>query len=112
MTVADRPARGKLLPPARTDIDPIDPRPAPTPPPAPTSTAPQIAPDEGKGAQAPAARRNGGKRPETDDIKNVTVQSGINWSTETERIVREVKARTGKTRRTIVEEAIAQTWSA
>lgn len=50
-----------------------------------------------------ATARNGG---------NVTVQIGIRWSPETEALVRAAKARTNKTRRALVEEAIAQVWGA
>lgn len=41
---------------------------------------------------------------------DITVQSGIRWSPATENIIRAAKARTGKTRRALVEEAIAQVW--
>lgn len=122
MSMADRPARptrGKLTPPANNDVDPIDARPAtPAPQPSrPTSTR-KTAPGEG----GTLTERSGGKVTATPDATspaaepviaaglNLTVQSGVSWSPETEQLVREVKARTGKTRRAIVEEAIAAQW--
>lgn len=119
MSMADRPARparGKLTPPANADVDPIDARPAtPKPEPSrPTSTS-ESTPDEGKGAAAPAAApfvapRATAPAQTAAPALNVTVQSGVNWSPETEQLVRDAKARTGKTRRAIVEEAIAALW--
>lgn len=111
-----RPARGKLTPPANADVDPIDARlatPEPQPPQS-TSTS-ESTPAEGKGASAPAAAPSQTAHapkptPNTGPALNLTVQSGVNWSPETEQIVRDTKARTGKTRRAIVEEAIAATW--
>lgn len=109
-----RPARGKLTPPANADLDPIDARPtAPEPQPIPTVEQPERTPDEGKGAPAPAAaaEQATSSAPVTaPPAKSVVVQSGVNWSLETERIVSETKARTNKTRRAIVEEAIAHLW--
>lgn len=107
-----RPARGKLTPPANADLDPIDARPAaPELKPSRTTSTTENTPSEGKGAAAPAAAP---RRPRVTTSPapalNLTVQSGVNWSAEIEQIVRDVKARTGKTRRAIVEEAIAATW--
>lgn len=96
MTMPDRPARparGKLQPPTTT-VDPID---APQPPAA-------------QPAAAPAAAAPSASTPVAVDESRVSVQSGIRWSLATERLVREAKARTGKTRIAIVEEAIAQVW--
>lgn len=119
MSMADRPARparGKLTPPANNDVDPIDARPATqAPQPSrPTSTR-ESTPAEGKGASAPAAApsappQTAAPTPAAAPALNTTVQSGVSWSPETEQLVREVKARTGKTRRAIVEEAIAAQW--
>ncbi len=111
-----RPVRGKLTPPTNADLDPIDARPAST---APRSTRPASTnastPAEAKGASAPAAAHSRAERPTASSpaslpALNVTVQSGVNWSPETEQLVRDTKARTGKTRRAIVEEAIAALW--
>lgn len=118
----ERPARTKPRPPADAGVDPIDYRPAA---PAPSTTTAPSAPDEGKGAQppaaapkveapaaaataapAPAAAAPAAVVPELD----ITVQSGIRWSPDTENTIRAAKARTGKTRRALVEEAIAQVW--
>jgi len=115
MSMEDRPARptrGKLTPPANADVDPIDARPATSAPQPPRTTSTQAAaPIEGKGAQASAAAsRQTKSAPTVAPALNMTVQSGVNWSPETEQLVREAKARTGKTRRAIVEEAIAATW--
>lgn len=122
MSMQDRPARPgrtKPVPAADAGVDPIDYKPGaqqPAAAPAPSTSAP--AATESKSPAAPAAAvvqpsppappAAGTIGPELD----VTVQSGIRWSPATEAIVREVKARTGKTRRAIVEEAIAQAWGA
>lgn len=121
MSMADRPARparGKLTPPANNDVDPIDARPAtPAPQPSrPTSTR-ENTPAEGKGASVPAASPSVPPRTASPTLAaapapNATVQSGVSWSPETEQLVREAKARTGKTRRAIVEEAIVRVWGA
>ena len=87
----NRPARGKLSPPLTTDVDPIDARP--------TAPTPTLVSAEGASKPAP-----------TVPALNVTIQSGVAWSPEIEQLVREVKARTGMTRRAIVEEAIVKTW--
>jgi hypothetical protein len=118
MTMQDRPerpARTKPRPPADAGVDPIDYRPAaPTPPPA-AATPPVKAPsaqEEDAGAKQPtvaprtATRAPAAVVPELD----ITVQSGIRWSPDTENTIRAAKARTGKTRRALVEEAIAQVW--
>ena len=118
----ERPARTKPRPPADAGVDPIDYRPTA---PAPSTTTAPSAPDEGKGAQppapapkveapaaaataapAPAAAAPAAVVPELD----ITVQSGIRWSPDTENTIRAAKARTAKTRRALVEEAIAQVW--
>lgn len=92
----DRPARGKLSPPLDADLDPIDIRPTT---PITTPPTPPIVSAEGAPRPTPAV-----------PTLNVTVQSGVAWSPEVEQLVREVKARTGMTRRAIVEEAIVKTW--
>ncbi|MCT1377757.1 MULTISPECIES: hypothetical protein [unclassified Microbacterium] len=117
MSMQDRPARPgrtKPVPAADSGVDPIDYKPATQQPaPAPATSTSTTAPDEGKGATAPAAAAQPSNPtppasvvPELD----VTVQSGIRWSPATEAIVRAAKARTGKTRRALVEEAIARVW--
>lgn len=93
----NRPARGKLSPPLTTDVDPIDAR--PTAHPATTPPTPTLVSTEGASKPAPSI-----------PALNVTIQSGVAWSPEIEQLVREVKARTGMTRRAIVEEAIVKTW--
>jgi hypothetical protein len=114
-----RPARGKLTPPANANVDPIDAQPTISKS-EPTSTAPAFAstPEEGKGAVAPAAAAPAPGTAATASAPtvtlpdlDVTVQSGIRWSPDTEAIVRAAKTRTGKTRRAIVEEAIAAMWA-
>ncbi len=111
-----RPARGKLTPPTNADLDPIDARPTVTPPlPTRPASINANAPAEVKVASAPAAAPSPAARPTASTpaavpALNVTVQSGVNWSPETEQLVRDTKARTGKTRRAIVEEAIAALW--
>lgn len=123
MSMADRPARptrGKLTPPANADVDPIDARPVtPNPEPSRPTTTSESTSDEVKGASAPAAAPAAAPSlpllktapaPGAVPALNLTVQSGVNWSPETEQLVRDVKARTGKTRRSIVEEAIATVW--
>ena len=119
MSMADRPqrpARGKLSPPPTANVDPIDSRPAtPEPEPSRPATVRPDAPNEGKGAAAPAAApttapQASAPAPSVGARRSVTVQSGVNWSLETEELVAAVKARTGKTRRAIVEAAIARTW--
>lgn len=99
MTMQDRPerARGTLTPPTNTDVDPIDARPT-------TSTRTDTTPPAHTAATAPAHTTV------VTPAISATVQSGINWSVETEQLVRAAKNRTGKTRRAIVEEAIAHMW--
>ncbi|WP_417512532.1 hypothetical protein [Microbacterium sp.] len=114
----ERPARTKPRPPADAGIDPIDFRPA-----APEPAAPKVTkqPAEGKGATSPAAAPKSEAATSRADAAttapasvgpelDITVQSGIRWSPATENIIRAAKARTGKTRRALVEEAIAQVW--
>jgi hypothetical protein len=113
MTMQDRPerpARTKPRPPADAGIDPIDYRPTALTPP---TTAPS-AQEEDAGVKQPAAA----PKPATPTSApaavvpelDITVQSGIRWSPDTENTIRAAKARTGKTRRALVEEAIAQVW--
>lgn len=120
MTMADRPerpTRGKLTPPANTDVDPIDARPvASRPQPAQPAPSRESSPAEGKGASAPAAAPSAVSQDDRDipvsqSASKATVQSGISWSLETEELVRRAKNRTGKTRKAIVEEAIAAMWA-
>lgn len=112
----ERPARTKPRPPADAGVDPIDYRPTA---PAPSTTTVTSAPDEGKGAQppaaapkveAPAATRAAALPAAVVPELDITVQSGIRWSPDTENTIRAAKVRTGKTRRALVEEAIAQVW--
>lgn len=117
MSMQDRPARPgrtKPVPAADSGVDPIDYKPsAPQPVPAPATSTSATVPDEGKGAAAPAAATQPIPPPPPASIGpelDVTVQSGIRWSPSTEAIVRAAKARTGKTRRALVEEAIARVW--
>lgn len=104
----ERPGRTRPVPAPDAGVDPVDFRPtsAVTLPASPPDAPPAAPP--AKGGSAPAAGK-----PSPDAFgARATVQAGVNWSIETEAIVREVKARTGKTRRAIVEEAIARTWGA
>lgn len=114
----ERPTRTKPRPPADAGVDPIDYRPsAPAPSPA---TSPS-APDEGKGAEPPAAAPKAtapaaqpaappAQQATVGPVVDLTVQSGVRWSLDTENTIRAAKARTGKTRRALVEEAIALAW--
>lgn len=107
----ERPARTKPRPPADAGIDPIDYRPAT---PAPSTVTIPAAADEGKAAETPAAAPKAARPAATPTAVvpelDITVQSGIRWSPTTENIVRAAKARTGKTRRALVEEAVAIVW--
>lgn len=108
MSMADRPARpprGKLSPPADADIDPIDARPT-------RPTGESASPDKGTSRPTRTASPSApSARTAAAAAINMTVQSGVSWSPETEQLVRDAKARTGKTRRAVVEEAIAAMWS-
>lgn len=114
MTLPDRPARPartKPVPTADAGVDPIDYRPA-QPDPTPEPTTIPTTPDEGKGDPTPAVQQPALTPDVAEQLgPRATVQSGISWSPETEAIVRAAKARTGKTRRALVEEAIARVWA-
>lgn len=106
----ERPGRTKPRPPADAGVDPIDYRPNTA---SPSTNVDPSAPDEGKSDQPPAAAPKRETPAATATVVpelDITVQSGIRWSPDTENTIRAAKARTGKTRRALVEEAIAQVW--
>lgn len=105
----ERPARTKPRPPADAGVDPIDYRPA-----VPTAVA-ESPTDDRAITQPPVAAPKEVSRPAIQAAAvvpelDITVQSGIRWSPDTENTIRSAKARTGKTRRALVEEAIAKVW--
>ncbi len=107
MSMQDRPARTKPRPPADAGVDPIDFRPSTTTP----AVAPSTTQREAPAATAPAADVAPRNTPSgLAPTKQATVQSGISWSTDIEALVARTKDRTGKSRRAIVEEAIAAMW--
>lgn len=116
MSMQDRPARPgrtKPVPTADAGVDPVDYRPSNI---APASTDTKPAPlTEPRKAAAPTPPT----KPElptppqtvTPGGPQATVQLGVNVDPEIAQLVMQIKARTGLSKRAIVEKAIRDTWA-
>jgi hypothetical protein len=115
MSMQDRPARPgrtKPVPTADAGVDPVDYRPSSTPAPAtlvdstPLAektkvTAPESEAERSTPSASTAAPAGG---------PQATVQLGVNVDPDIAQLVMQVKARTGLSKRAIVEKAIRETW--
>jgi hypothetical protein len=118
MSMQDRPARPgrtKPVPTADAGVDPLDYRPGPTTPPATAAeTAPPAEPTKVQ-VQTPTTKAEQ-TTPTTPPSTppggpQATVQLGVNVDPGIAQLVLQVKARTGLSKRVIVEKAIRETWA-
>lgn len=120
MSMQDRPARPgrtKPVPTADAGVDPVEYRPTTTKPPVAATRQSPLMEQENVDVRTPATESSAKTeplmplQPVTPGGPQATVQLGVNVDPQIAQLVMQIKARTGLSKRAIVEKAIRETWA-